>query len=247
MNKSYILKNVVAVRKTPTHKKFDQNNRGRAAFLYIIKGAYVFTTPKGVLSAGEGDIVYIPKGARYSYIIHTETAEGILTDFDLETEDETLISKVPIKLRATGELKQTVNDLLLCFYREDRFEVLSKLFSLIAAFDAKVRKKENFGKIAPAVDFLETHFDKGVSVQALADLCGLSASHFRRLFLQKTGVSPIKYKNAVLIKRASALLKSDDVTIGEVAETLNFGSIYAFSRAFKKEMGISPKKYAETK
>ncbi|MBR3942068.1 MAG: helix-turn-helix transcriptional regulator, partial [Clostridia bacterium] len=37
------------------------------------------------------------------------------------------------------------------------------------------------------------------------------------------------------------------MNITEVAESLGFSSIYAFSRVFKKEMGISPKKYAEIK
>ncbi|MBQ2967696.1 MAG: helix-turn-helix transcriptional regulator [Clostridia bacterium] len=247
MNKSYILKNVVVVRKTPVHKKLSQNNRNKAAFLYIIRGEYVFYTSKGALSAGENDIVYIPKGARYSYVIYSETADGILTDFELETENETLISKVPVKLKATGELKQTVNDLLLCFYREEQFDVMAKLFCLIAAFDATVRKKESFGKISPAVDFLKTHFNKDVSVKALADLCGLSESHFRRLFQKKMKMSPLKYKTAVVIKHACTLLKSEDMNITEVAESLGFSSIYAFSRVFKKEMGISPKKYAEIK
>jgi len=94
------------------------------------------------------------------------------------------------------------------------------------------------------VDFLKTNFDKDVSVKELAMLCGLSESHFRRLFLKKMGMSPKKYKISILMKHASALLKSEDMNISEVAESLNFCSIYAFSRAFKKEMGISPKKYA---
>ncbi|MBQ7039916.1 MAG: helix-turn-helix transcriptional regulator [Clostridia bacterium] len=245
MNKSYILKNVAAVHKIPTNKRLNQNNRSKAAFLYITKGNYAFTTERGGFSAGEGDIIYLPKYSCYSFIINSDKAEGIMVDFDLETEKEVLISKVPLKICANAEQKQTVNELLLCFYRDEQFEVLSKLFKLISMFETEIEGKEKFGKISPAVDFLKTDFDKVVSVKELAALCGLSESHFRRLFLKKMGMSPKKYKNSILMKHASVLLKSEDMNISEVAESLNFCSIYAFSRAFKKEMGVSPKKYSQ--
>ena len=65
-------------------------------------------------------------------------------------------------------------------------------------------------------------------------------SAFRQKFKQVTGVSPIKYKNNILIKKAKTLLSSGEFTVSEVATQLNFNDIYYFSRLFKLIPGISP-------
>lgn len=243
MSKEYLIKDISVVRKKPINKEFNQNDRKRAAFLYVIKGDYQFTTEKGEFSAKENDVVYLPKNSAYSYVIESTSAEGIMVDFGFSNEKNFLISKVPLALPAGTQTADMFNELLSCFYRDEQFLILSELFKIIAMFESGISKKDGLGKIRPAVEFIESNFVKPISVKELATLCGISESHFRRLFREKMKMSAVKYKNSVIIKHACALLKSDDMNITEVSESLNFCSIYAFSRMFKKEMGMSPKKY----
>ncbi len=42
---------------------------------------------------------------------------------------------------------------------------------------------------------------------------------------------------------ACRLLSRTEFAIDEIAERCGFGSIYAFSRAFKREVGTPPKRY----
>lgn len=243
MNKGCSVKIITVMRKVPAQKQLNQNNRSRAAFFLILKGEYVFETEVGGFYAKENDMIYLPAHSAYSFVIESESSETIITDFELETDEEVVLSRVPEVISAGAEGRRLFFDLLSAYYQNAEFAVLSNLMGIAALFEASLRKIDKKDKIEPAVKYLESHFDKEVSVKELADLCGLSESHFRRLFLEKMKMSPVKYKNSVLMRHACALLQADDMNITEVSEALNFCSIYAFSRAFKKEMGMSPKKY----
>ena len=61
-------------------------------------------------------------------------------------------------------------------------------------------------------------------------MCNMSSSSFRQKFHNATGMSPIKYKNYIIMRKASELIKSGEFTISEVADKLNFDDIYYFNR-----------------
>lgn len=244
MNKGYSVKDITVMHRNLNKRQLNQNNRIRAAFFFIVKGEFIFETKVGTFCAKENDAVYLPKKSDYSFVITSESAEVIITDFEPETDEEIVLSRYPKMISAGVDGKWLFFELHSAFYKNEQYAVLSSLFSIAAMFEMKLNINDDLGKIGPAVKYLEANFDKVVSVKELATLCGLSESHFRRLFREKMKMSPVKYKNSILMKYASALLKSENMNISEVAESLNFCSIYAFSRAFKKEMGISPKKYA---
>jgi transcriptional regulator GlxA family with amidase domain len=102
-------------------------------------------------------------------------------------------------------------------------------------------------QVSPAVLFINENPEKDPSVKDLAMLCRLSESHFRRLFISETGVSPLKYKNGIRISRACDYLTSHMLPVSRVAEIMGFDTLYSFSKFFKNEMGISPLKYVKTK
>jgi len=68
----------------------------------------------------------------------------------------------------------------------------------------------------------------------------ISPGHLRRLFKQATGGTPSRARQDELLIRAERLLSHSHLNISEIAVRLGFGSIYAFSRFYKKQRGISP-------
>ena len=65
-----------------------------------------------------------------------------------------------------------------------------------------------------------------------------SRYYLERQFKKRYGISLIAYRNEKRMQQAKKLLQTRSVTA--VAEQLGFGSIYAFSRAYKKHFGTSP-------
>ena len=81
----------------------------------------------------------------------------------------------------------------------------------------------------------------------LAALTGVSTVYFRKLFTEVMGQSPIDYIQSLRIQKAKEMLQSDYGSITDVASALGYQSIYDFSRAFKKRVGMSPIQYKKRK
>ena len=76
-----------------------------------------------------------------------------------------------------------------------------------------------------------------------AAICKMSDGHFSRLFKSLTGTTFTQYVKSVKIGIADRLLKSSDMSITEIAHSLNYATSSHFIEDFRKEKGISPKQY----
>jgi AraC-like DNA-binding protein len=83
------------------------------------------------------------------------------------------------------------------------------------------------------------------TVAGLAKLCGVSRSTFATRFRDVMGVGPIEYLTAWRIALAKDKLCYGTKTIGEIALSIGFHSSSAFSTAFTRVAGCSPKQFAE--
>ncbi len=102
-------------------------------------------------------------------------------------------------------------------------------------------------KLAPAIDYMLTHYQEGLRNEELAAKCGLSCVYFRKLFRELYGSSPMEYAKSLRIKKAKEILRGDYGSIGDIAMMLGYASIYDFSRDFKRHVGVSPSRYAKEK
>jgi AraC-like DNA-binding protein len=81
------------------------------------------------------------------------------------------------------------------------------------------------------------------TVDALADAAAMSRSAFSLRFNVLLGASPMRYVTSCRIQRALRLLASPSVSVAQVAERVGYESEIAFSRAFKRRVGLSPATY----
>lgn len=93
-------------------------------------------------------------------------------------------------------------------------------------------------RIKPAMRRLENGED--CTAEELAEMVGLSVSHFRMLFRQTTGYTVVQYKNYMRVSRARDLLLMRNYSVSEVAEAVGIPDLYYFSRLFKQYLGFSP-------
>jgi len=96
-------------------------------------------------------------------------------------------------------------------------------------------------RIVRAKAALLTHPDSRADLESLASDLGMSYSQFRATFKHQTGFSPRAFENRIKLNRARDLLLRRGLTVGETADALGYSSVYYFSRAFKKEFGLSPR------
>ncbi len=92
-------------------------------------------------------------------------------------------------------------------------------------------------------DYIDSHYDDSVKVTALAELCGLSYTHFARRFKELYGVSCKEYIENTRIKKAKELLLSTNYDLSFISQELGFSDCSHLIRVFKKLEGITPKQY----
>ena len=129
----------------------------------------------------------------------------------------------------------------------ERLTVLGSFYALLASIlpllcHGSDRKHDE--RIRRAVEYIRLHSEEDIPIPKLATLCNLSTSHFYTRFKEEVGMTPVDYKNAILVNRAASLLLYGNYdSIESLASDLGFSSATYFRRVFKKVTGKSPRDY----
>jgi AraC-like DNA-binding protein len=94
--------------------------------------------------------------------------------------------------------------------------------------------------LRPALKYMEEHFADNPRLSEIAQQVHLSPKHFQRRFSQLLGLAPHTYVNRLRMHLAWTLLRHQGLSVREVAQRLNCGNQFYFSRAFKKFFNCSP-------
>ena len=98
--------------------------------------------------------------------------------------------------------------------------------------------------VARALAIIEERFaDPCVNVHLVAEEAGVSPDYLSRQFRLLSGIGVKEYLRRYRFAKAIELLNAGK-SVKETAEAVGFSGICHFSREFKKEMGVSPTRYA---
>ena len=222
------------------------NSDGRKmnGYLIIDEGECLYRWRGNEARLHNGALIYLPKES-----VHTVRAPERSLNFyrinftltDLSDGEEIVFSDSPI-LVTDSATKSIFN---LC--EEMRRATLSesgsfRKLALISELLDYVRqiKRHGGGRVAPAIEYVESHYAEDLDVKHLSEMCYMSEAHLFRLFKSETGMSPIEYKNSLRIRKAEELLLDRECGISEIATMLGFENACYFSRIFKRITGRSP-------
>lgn len=91
-----------------------------------------------------------------------------------------------------------------------------------------------------AMSYLEAKLPARVELAALAELAGLSQSHYCRAFKASTGLAPYQWQLQARVKRAKDLLLNTNGGLEDIAEATGFADAVHFGRTFRKMVGVTP-------
>ena len=99
--------------------------------------------------------------------------------------------------------------------------------------------------INKAVSIIQNNFSEPLSIDDLLSEIPVSKYHFIRIFKQLMGVTPYQYLMNYRITKAKILLRSEDISINEVAEKCGFSDTSNFINQFKKHTAQKPLEYKQ--
>jgi transcriptional regulator GlxA family with amidase domain len=83
------------------------------------------------------------------------------------------------------------------------------------------------------------------TVKQLADVAGMSARNFARVFVQETGVTPHEFVERARVDAARKLLESSGAALKAIAYDCGFGTADRMRIVFAKRIGATPMQYRE--
>jgi AraC family transcriptional regulator len=88
--------------------------------------------------------------------------------------------------------------------------------------------------------YIQTHLEPELSLEGLADRVGFSAFHFHRIFRETIGEAVKEYIRRLRIERGTYRLKISEASILQIALDAGFKTHESFTRAFKRQFGMTP-------
>ena len=90
-------------------------------------------------------------------------------------------------------------------------------------------------------EYIESHLDQKITLEALAVIAGLSTHHFARAFHQSVGMPPHSYLLSRRLERAERMLRETRLPMSEIAAATGFSDQSHLTRHFRRRTGMSPR------
>lgn len=230
---------------TPVHK-----DRYCHGLVFQTSGIANYTFDNGtVFDVTPDSIFYLPKHANYSIkgipesscrVINFDYDGEVFSPFVLKLKNPTNISGYFMRAENIWKLKSP-GYLMKC-----KSELYGLLYELQKEFGAKYISGKKAEILRPAIEKIHNEYtSENISISSLADLCGISETYFRRIFVEKYGISPIKYINNLRLTRARELLAANLHTASAVSQMSGYKNECYFCREFKKATGVTPLEYSK--
>lgn len=132
--------------------------------------------------------------------------------------------------------------------KETPFHLIGHLFLFWDYFTRSSKSKRLFETskmsdyyIKEAINFIEQNFQNDISIEEIAEVCGINRSYLGKIFKKSVGKSPQEFLMNYRMVKATELLKLTDLSIADIGKAVSYENQLHFSRAFKTILGISPR------
>jgi len=100
-----------------------------------------------------------------------------------------------------------------------------------------------FRQFEDLLSYMDRHLDEELTLARLSAVSRWSERHLRRLFLERTEQSFLRYLQTIRVHRSCELLRTTSHKIGAIAEMVGYRDAPSFLAVFKRTLGVTPGAY----
>lgn len=230
------------------------NERKDCLLLYLIDGEVEFETGNGIIHAKPGYLIHYPmsiprrlelvKGSRY-----TELAIHIGSDiFSPFKTSNVIVRKSEFMPQMLEAFRGYVNETT---YRKQDFikaaSIYANLMTVCLSREMHIVNNPVKSPMDSAMeklwDAIKLHPHEDWTVDKMASFVHSSSSNFFRMVKRQKGFSPIQYVADIRMEKAKLLIENGGYSLKDISEAVGYSSVYSFSNAFSRHVGVRPGAY----
>lgn len=100
------------------------------------------------------------------------------------------------------------------------------------------------GSFLAILRYMNENYEKDISLKAISQQFHLNSSYVSQLIKSETGLTFTQYVTELRINKAKELIRGSSLSLSEISEAVGFNDYFYFIKKFKKEVGVTPGKYA---
>lgn len=225
-------------------------------FEYVIHGEGTVRVDNQTNYPGAGDLYILPKGRSHDYLSSPHNpfekiwmnVSGSLCDELIHVYGLTgvlIVNQIDAysifqEFLAVCENKELTLDEI---YTQCSL-IFHKLVMKISNHLSSERREHNATDLANEIkSYIDRNIYERLSIDMISKQMSLSPSQLNRIFKKAFKATPYDYVIARKISAAKLLLRNTNLTVKEIAYTLNFADEHYFSNVFLKKTGKRPSKY----
>lgn len=237
--------------------------------VYVVEGAICATADERMYNLSKGQVIFHKPFEMHKFhitddeiatvVIFSFSAEGKLCQklcdkvFTLSPEQKNimdeLLSYADNKSGSPVSNEIIIDMYLKSFDSEPNYShmVVSYLYRFMLSLSESAETSQaattrDSGIFAKAVEYMNASVSKNLTMDEIAHYAGVSVAGLKRIFNRYAGMGVHKFFLKLKLKFSLQMLELG-MSVTEVSEKLGFSSQAYFSKAFKREMNISPSAY----
>ena len=167
---------------------------------------------------------------QYDFLYHTEDMYD-----DFKKYFNTIIEETINKKQFYAEIAQNASHTLIMY--------LFRMLNRTEGTNELLRRNE---ALMRAIQYIDEHFLEDISLDLIAERCFVNKYHLSHLFAKYEGTTIGKYILAKRLEEAKRLLHFTELSVLEISQQSGFNDLSYFCRAFKKEVGVTPRQYRKS-
>lgn len=241
------------------HTRDRKNGSAQHILIYCVKGEGWYELFGQKYEVKPNQVFLLPANIAHSYGTNSNnpwtiywvhfagTRASVYLNF-LQTPD----SYSPLTVSPQEERIQLFDDILANVERYTKLENIiyanSSLARFLVTFNTTIYNPNPSNgteddAINRTISFMKSNLAKSLTLKELAEIAGLSVSHYSAVFRKKVDNSPIGFFTFLKIQEACRLLENTQLRSKEIAYQTGYADPYHFSRVFTNIMGVSPREF----
>ena len=155
-------------------------------------------------------------------------------------KNDQLRDLVATAIYETSKLQPFQNLYLECIFKQIVVQIIRSFNKPATPASVPGKKEEICYQI---MGYINSHIYSLATLQEIADELNYDYTYLSKIFAKTTGQTISDYYHFQRLEISCRLIREDKLNLTQIADKLNYSSIYSFSKAFKKQYSVSPLTY----